>query len=57
MKRIWAARGEPFVPHASADRELADAVAHLLRLGTDLTSTDIVCTSLAGVGVPEGTWD
>lgn len=38
MTRVRTRRGKLFVPHAFADRELADAVADLLRLGTDLTS-------------------
>lgn len=49
--------GRLFISHASADKELADALADLLRLGTDLPSRRIVCTSLEGMGIPTGTMD
>lgn len=44
-----------FISHASADKDLADALADLLRLGTDLPSDRIICTSLDGMGIPTGT--
>lgn len=44
-----------FISHASADVDLADAVADLLRLGTGLSEERILCTSLEGMGIPEGT--
>jgi len=44
-----------FISHASADKKLADALADLLRLGTDLPSGRIICTSLEGMGIPTGT--
>jgi hypothetical protein len=46
-----------FISHASADVDLADALADLLRLGTDLHSDRILCTSLEGMGIPTGTTD
>jgi hypothetical protein len=46
-----------FISHASADVDLADALADLLRLGTDLPSERILCTSLEGMSIPTGTTD
>ncbi|MFI5706342.1 hypothetical protein [Kribbella sp. NPDC051620] len=46
-----------FISHASADADLADALADLLRLGTDLPSERILCTSLEGMTIPAGTKD
>lgn len=46
-----------FISHASADADLADALADLLRLGTDLPSERILCTSLEGMSIPTGTTD
>jgi hypothetical protein len=44
-----------FISHASADKELADALADLIRLGTGLSHERILCTSLEGMGIPVGT--
>ncbi len=46
-----------FISHASVDKELAEAVADLLRLGTGLAHTRILCTSLDGMAIPIGTTD
>lgn len=46
-----------FISHASADRELAEALVRMLRLGTSLGPGEIVCTSLPGMGVPQGVED
>lgn len=46
-----------FISHASVDVALADSLADLLRLGTDLPSDRILCTSLEGMGIPTGTAD
>lgn len=43
-----------FISHASSDESLAGAVANLLRLGTDLASDQVVCTSLDGLGLEPG---
>lgn len=48
MKRV-------FISHASVDKELADALADLLRLGSGLSHTQILCSSLDGMGIPIGT--
>lgn len=52
-----APKGRVFISHAAVDKPLADALADLLRLGTDLTAARILCTSLEGMGVPEGVSD
>lgn len=54
---VAPANSRLFISHASADVKLAKAVANLLRLGTDLPRTRIVCTSLEGMGIPTGTTD
>lgn len=46
-----------FISHASADKEIADALADLIRLGTGLSHERILCTSLEGMGIPVGTTD
>jgi hypothetical protein len=46
--------GKLFISHASVDKSIADALADLLRLGTDLPRKRILCTSLPGMGIPEG---
>ncbi len=46
--------GKLFIFHASVDKSIADALADLLRLGTDLPRKRILCTSLPGMGIPEG---
>lgn len=38
----------------SVDESIANALADLLRLGTDLPRKRILCTSLPGMGIPEG---
>lgn len=56
-RRATRPRGEEgrlFVSHASEDEAIADALADLLRLGTDLPRRRIFCTSLPGMGIPEG---
>jgi hypothetical protein len=49
--------GRLFISHASADKLIADALADLLRLGADLPRARILCTSLPGMGIPEGESD
>jgi hypothetical protein len=44
-----------FISHAEADKHLAEAVQNLLRLGTALSSDNVFCSSLPGLGVPVGT--
>lgn len=46
-----------FISHASVDKELANALADLIRLGTGLSHERILCTSLEGMGIPIGTTD
>jgi hypothetical protein len=43
-----------FVSHASADRELVENLVELLVAGAGLARSDIFCTSIAGMGVPNG---
>lgn len=43
-----------FITHSSIDKELADAVVEILRLGTDLSSNQIFCSSVEGLGIPTG---
>jgi len=46
--------GMLFVSHATRDKELANSLVNLIRLGTNLTSNRIRCTALEGMGVPTG---
>lgn len=57
LKRPQAATGRLFISHASSDESLADVIADLLRLGTGLSHEKILCTSLEGMGIPNGTDD
>ena len=43
-----------FISHANADKELTDALVDLLQTGLDIGQTDIFCSSLEGLGIPEG---
>lgn len=47
--------GRLFISHASADKELANRLVRLLRLGCDLNRSQVLCTSLDGMSIPEGT--
>jgi hypothetical protein len=52
----WEEQGEGrvFVSHATADKQLADELVELLRLGTDLTTKHFFYTSLESTGIPPG---
>lgn len=43
-----------FISHAVKDKPLADLVVDLLQLGLDLSSEQIFCSSLEGLGIPSG---
>jgi hypothetical protein len=44
-----------FISHSSMDKELVDLfVDQFLRLGLEVPSNEIFCTSLAGMGIPSG---
>jgi TIR domain len=43
-----------FISHASQDREIVEKLADLLVLGASVSKADIFCTSIAGLGVPNG---
>jgi hypothetical protein len=43
-----------FISHSSADRETAEALAHLLRSALNLTPAEIRCTSVEGYRLPAG---
>jgi len=43
-----------FVSHAVKDKALADALVDLLETGTEISSDDIFCSSLEGLGIPSG---
>lgn len=43
-----------FISHATADLPLVEALVGLLRLGSDATREDLVCTSLEGMRPPAG---
>ena len=43
-----------FISHAVADATLADSLYDLLQSGCYLGKEDLVCTSVDGVGIPEG---
>ena len=43
-----------FVSHAVKDKALADALVDLLETGTAVSSNDIFCSSLEGLGIPSG---
>lgn len=47
-------RNKLFISHASADKELADRLVDLIQLGTNLSNDLVLCTSLEGLGIPEG---
>jgi len=52
-----AAGGRPsgiFISHATADKELVDALVDLLQTGIGVPHDQIFCTSLEGHGIPEG---
>lgn len=42
------------ISHAAVDAELVRAVVELLRLGCDVPRERIICTSIPGMGVPQG---
>ncbi len=43
-----------FISHAVKDKPLADAVVDLLQTGANISSNDIFCSSLEGLGIPSG---
>lgn len=43
-----------FVSHAVKDKALADSIVDLLETGTAVSSDDIFCSSLEGLGIPSG---
>lgn len=43
-----------FISHATADKDIADALVDLLKTGADVRTAQIFCASLEGYGVPEG---
>jgi len=43
-----------FLSHATADKELVDAFVDLLQTGVGVPHDRIFCTSLEGLGIPEG---
>ncbi|WP_321902938.1 toll/interleukin-1 receptor domain-containing protein, partial [Paraburkholderia tropica] len=43
-----------FVSHAVKDKALADALVDLMETGTPVSSDDVFCSSLEGLGVPSG---
>jgi hypothetical protein len=43
-----------FISHAAKDKKLADLLVDFLETGTPLTSNDIFCSSLEGLGIPTG---
>lgn len=46
-----------FISHAILDKELADLTQELIETGIGLPHHEIFCTSLEGLGIPEGTPD
>lgn len=46
-----------FISHANRDKELADQLADLIVTGIGLPHDEVFCTSLEGLGIPEGTPD
>lgn len=46
-----------FISHATVDKALADAVQTLIETGVGLPHHEVFCTSLEGLGIPEGTAD
>lgn len=48
------AGGGVFISHATVDKELVDALVDLLQTGMELPRERIFCTSLEGLGIPEG---
>lgn len=53
-RRVKASRRRVFVSHASRDRQLAQALTDLLRLGADVSADNIRCTSVEGLGISVG---
>ena len=43
-----------FISHASADKLLADALVDLLQIGCAVPRSEILCTSLEGMRIPNG---
>jgi hypothetical protein len=43
-----------FISHAAANKEIADALVDLLETGVGVSSNDIFCSSLEGMGIPSG---
>ena len=43
-----------FISHATADRDLVNALVDLLQTGIGIPHDKIFCTSLKGHGIPEG---
>lgn len=43
-----------FISHSVKDKELADALVDLIETGTEISSSDIFCSSLEGLGIPSG---
>ena len=43
-----------FISHAVADKDLVDAFVDLLQTGANISTTDIFCSSLEGMGIPPG---
>jgi hypothetical protein len=44
-----------FISHAAKDKKLADALVDLLQTGINISADDIFCSSLEGLGIPQGT--
>ncbi len=43
-----------FISHSVADQKLVDAFVDLLQTGADISTKDIFCSSLEGMGIPVG---
>lgn len=43
-----------FISHAAKDKALADALVDLLQLGLNVSTVNIFCSSLEGMGIPSG---
>lgn len=41
-----------FISHANKDKEVVEAFADFIRLGTNLSGNEIFCSSLEGMGIP-----
>jgi TIR domain-containing protein len=46
-----------FISHAASDKELADLLESLIETGIGVQHHEVFCSSLEGLGIPEGTQD